>query len=320
MQALTSIVFRGSKILVGTAKNEMVMFDLKAWKREVKGSVPEKYFVSLGNNSASALFIGKELYYVCLSFDKTIAIYQFLGGENKTYFKEHKRFQRNIFKSQASCLHVSPSEQYLITTGSESDTVVDVWSTNGEKLATTNSYQIEHYGMSCGHLNLLVRGWTSEVKIFSAVEEKDGSFKKLDKKLHLANDESPLSAAIDNLDMFAVSLSKQHKVKLWWLYELSHKEVTSETINAMDFTMCALYTFDHGHGRFKPLVILGHEKGFVLADCNLRILKEVEGVEIRSILVTGTSKRVIVGTVSPNGQMQLWNLERELERVEDISV
>ena len=164
------------------------MYDLKTWKRENKGSAPEKYFVNLGNNSASAVDMGKKYYYACLSFDKTIAIYEFKGGENKTYFKEVKTFSRNILKSTASCLHVSPSEQYLITTGSENDTVVDVWSMNGEKLASTNSYQIEHYEIGCGRFNILIRGWTSEVKVFSAIEEKDGSFKALDKKVHLPND------------------------------------------------------------------------------------------------------------------------------------
>lgn len=94
------------------------MYDLKTWKRENKSSAPEKYFINLGNNTVSALDMGKNYYYACLSFDKTIAIYEFKGGQNKTYFNELKKFQRNLYKSTASSLHVSPNEQYLITTGS----------------------------------------------------------------------------------------------------------------------------------------------------------------------------------------------------------
>ena len=38
--SITAIVFKGSKILLGTSKNDMVMYDLKTWKRENKGSAP----------------------------------------------------------------------------------------------------------------------------------------------------------------------------------------------------------------------------------------------------------------------------------------
>jgi len=56
----------------------------------------------------------------------------------------------------------------------------------GEKLANENTYLIYNYGTSFGHRDILIRGWTSEIKIFETVEEKDGSFKKLQKKQHLA--------------------------------------------------------------------------------------------------------------------------------------
>lgn len=45
-------------------------------------------------------------------------------------------------KSNASAIHVSKNESYIVTTGSGNDTVVDVWSMKGEKLASMNSFQI----------------------------------------------------------------------------------------------------------------------------------------------------------------------------------
>lgn len=56
------------------------MYDLKTWKRDQKSAGPEKYFVSLDNNGASALDIGKRFYYAALTFDKTIVVYEFKGG------------------------------------------------------------------------------------------------------------------------------------------------------------------------------------------------------------------------------------------------
>ena len=58
----------------------MIMYDLKKWKKDNKHSNPEKYFISLDNNGASALDIGNNYYYAALTFDKTIVVYEFKGG------------------------------------------------------------------------------------------------------------------------------------------------------------------------------------------------------------------------------------------------
>ena len=86
------------------------------------------------------------------------------------YFKEFKKFPRNLFKSSANSLHISQNETYLITTGSEADTIVNVFSMNGDRLATANTYQIEHYDVDFSRNHLIVRGWTSEVKIYEMEE------------------------------------------------------------------------------------------------------------------------------------------------------
>jgi hypothetical protein len=196
----------------------MVLYNLKHEEKDSRRSPPEKYFISLGNNGASALCIGDKYYYVALTFDNTIAYYEF-KGEHGVYFREVCKFQRNLLKSYANAIHASSNEKYIITTGSEADTVVNVWSMNGDKLFSINSYQIQHYFTSCGNKNILIRGWTSEVKLFEAIENKDGSFQALEKGQHLSHDENPLYAAIDNRDMYAISISKHGKAKVWNLYD-----------------------------------------------------------------------------------------------------
>lgn len=66
-------------------------------------------------------------------------------------------------------------------------------------------------------------------------------------------------------------------------------------------------------------MILSEERGFVVANKSLKIMMEVSGVEVKDILVTGTAKRVIIGTLTPQGQLLLWNFEKELEEMEEIS-
>jgi hypothetical protein len=41
------------------------------------------------------------------------------------------KFSRNIYKSDASSIYVPENEKYIITTGSEADTVINVWSMKG---------------------------------------------------------------------------------------------------------------------------------------------------------------------------------------------
>jgi hypothetical protein len=53
-----------------------------------------------------------------------------------------RRFGRNLFKNNQGSMHVGQSEKYIVTTGMEADTSINVWSMTGEKLASVSSYQI----------------------------------------------------------------------------------------------------------------------------------------------------------------------------------
>ena len=75
--------------------------------------------------------LGTQYYYACLDFDKTIVYFEFKGGENGVYFREVRRFQRNLFKNNQGTMHVPQSEKYIVTTGMESDTSINVWSMAG---------------------------------------------------------------------------------------------------------------------------------------------------------------------------------------------
>lgn len=177
MSQIEAVTLKNSKVLVSTSKNELVLYDLRKWKKD--SPCNERYFTSLDNNTASALAIGSKYLYVALDFDKTVAYYEFLGGQKGIYFKEICRFPRNIYKSQLCSLHVSDSEKFVIGTGSGADTVINLWSMTGQKITQINTYQIQHYGICYGADKLLVRGWTSEVKLFHFVTDKEGNFVRL---------------------------------------------------------------------------------------------------------------------------------------------
>lgn len=81
------------------------MYDLRKWKLHT--TCQEMYFTSLDNNTATALAISSNFYFVALSFDKTIAYYEFKGGEGGVYFREVKKFGRNIYKGTQGALSVS---------------------------------------------------------------------------------------------------------------------------------------------------------------------------------------------------------------------
>ena len=105
------------------------MYDLRKWKTHSPS--PDQFFTSLDNNTATAVAISLNFYFAALSFDKTIAYYEFKGGEGGIYFREVKKFARNIYKGEQGTLAVGDNERYLVSTGIEADTTVNVWSMDG---------------------------------------------------------------------------------------------------------------------------------------------------------------------------------------------
>jgi hypothetical protein len=73
MSVVDSVCLKNSKILVSNSKNELVLFDLKRWKKDTP--CQDRYFTSLDNNQSSAITIGNKYFYAALNFEKTIAYY-----------------------------------------------------------------------------------------------------------------------------------------------------------------------------------------------------------------------------------------------------
>lgn len=48
-----------------------------------------------------------------------------------------------------------------------------------------NTYQIQHYDIQYSFYTIMVRGWTSEVKLFEIQNDKTGNFPKIEKANHL---------------------------------------------------------------------------------------------------------------------------------------
>lgn len=89
---------------MGKSNNELVLFDLKKWK--MHSTCQDHYFTFLDNNTATAVAISQNYYFAALDFEKTITYFEFKGGEGGIYFKEVKKFPRNIFKSNQGSLYV----------------------------------------------------------------------------------------------------------------------------------------------------------------------------------------------------------------------
>lgn len=70
---IDAVCLKYSKILLSNSKNELVLFDLKRWKKDT--ACQDRYFISLENNQSSAIAIGTKYYYAALNFEKTIAYY-----------------------------------------------------------------------------------------------------------------------------------------------------------------------------------------------------------------------------------------------------
>ncbi len=125
--------------------------------------------------------------------------------------------------------------------------------------------------------------------------------------------------------MYAVSISKHHKIKVWNIFQQGYDKTVESNESHTDLSehkinKCAIYTFESGIGHFKTLVVLSHGLGFVVTDSHLKTIEKVEGIEVKDIYLNGTSKHVILGTVNNQGQISLWNLTKQLEKVQDINL
>lgn len=66
MSLIDAVQLKNSKILLSNSKNELVLFDLKRWKKD--SPCQDRFFTSLDNNQGSAVAIGNKYYYVALTF------------------------------------------------------------------------------------------------------------------------------------------------------------------------------------------------------------------------------------------------------------
>lgn len=125
--------------------------------------------------------------------------------------------------------------------------------------------------------------------------------------------------------MFAVTISKHHKIKTYSLLDTAfHRSSQSSDSNpdlqTHQIIKCVLHTFEPLVGHFKTLVILAHSTGFLVCDVNLRTVSKVDGVEVKDIHVNGTQKSVILGVVNGQGLISLWNLTKLLDGVQEIKL
>jgi hypothetical protein len=147
---------------------------------------------------------------------------------------------------------------------------------SGERLAQVNTYQIEHYNLCYGNNRVLVRGWTSEVKLFQLATDKNGDFQRLDKSHHLTHSEQAVCSAIDHLGLYAVTVSKGDIVKLWAIYSLEG-HLTEKTIDAYQLNienphLCAVHTLKDESDRLRTFVVLSNGSKVVLCDREFKVV------------------------------------------------
>lgn len=123
--------------------------------------------------------------------------------------------------------------------------------------------------------------------------------------------------------MYSVSIGKNNKPKIWNLFDTGFNRTTeinesNADILALKPNKCSIYTFEHAVGHFKTLVVLANDFKFIVTDIHFKIMSAVEGLEIKELYINGTSKSIVLGTVSPQSQLTLWNLSKDLEKVSEI--
>ena len=194
-----------------------------------------------------------------------------------------------------------------------------MWSLGGERLALVNTYQIEHYGISYGACRIMVRGWTSEVKLFQVVTDKASEFVRVDKSHHLTHSEQAVCSAVDNFGNYAVTVARNDVVKLWHIHapegHLTDKATDACRLGVEAPELCAVHTLQDDNDRLRTFVVVANREKAVLCDRELNVVQEISGVDICGLHMTGTSKSAVLGTYSSAGKLTVWNISGLLERI-----
>lgn len=141
----------------------------------------------------------------------------------------------------------------------------------GERLFQVNTYQIEHYSIKYSLNSILVRGWTSEVKLFALVQDKIGNFCKVEKSRHLSHTDNPKCSAIDNFGLFAITVSKSNVIVLWKLQNSPKSLPAERVIDACsiyfdEITICAVHTVKDVNERYRTIIVLSDNQSVTICD------------------------------------------------------
>lgn len=160
---------------------------------------------------------------------------------------------------------------------------------------------------------MLIRGWTSEVKAFQLVTNKDGSFHKIEKGFHLALNEKPLASVIDAIGLHAVTINNEGDlIKLWTLSSPQHPvELTVDScqIGIDHPKYCAIATLKLENERLRTVVVVASGSKMVLLDRGLKVVKEFEGVAVEQLYCFGASRSAVFGSYSA-GKLAVWDFTK----------
>jgi WD40 repeat protein len=238
-----------SRILVSSPNKEISLFDMKSYTKDNPGNCKKGYFAL--EDVASAVAIGDKHYFAALEFERTIVYYEFVG-QGGVYFKMVNRFKNKyLHKEPIMAMQVDDKESSIVTVGGGSDTFIRVWNLKGEKLAEINTSQVEHYQASFGENYLMLRSWTTELKIYNIVFAKDSKeFSKIEKGAELSHSDGVLTGACDMKAETAVSLRKDRTIQLWKVDMKTHSSKVKKVEDHVkfghgDLSVCAIHSVEN---------------------------------------------------------------------------
>lgn len=217
-------------------------------------------------------------------------------------------------------MHVDDKETFIVTVGAMADTFIRVWSLKGEKLFELNTSQVEHHKASFGEGNILLRSWTSEIKLFAITMSKDGKeFARIERAAEMSHSDGVLEGACDLKGENGVSLRKDRTIQLWRLDPRNHaakikKFMDHDVFGHGELEICAIHTVENDLGKVVSIVCLSDGNDLVLCDGDtldvVKIIKSPYGGKdsIQEIRFTGRKSVVMYCYSHKVGRILLWNI------------
>eukprot|EP00357_Protocruzia_adherens_P022189 CAMPEP_0115041482 /NCGR_PEP_ID=MMETSP0216-20121206/45548_1 /TAXON_ID=223996 /ORGANISM="Protocruzia adherens, Strain Boccale" /LENGTH=397 /DNA_ID=CAMNT_0002423117 /DNA_START=32 /DNA_END=1222 /DNA_ORIENTATION=- len=303
-----------AKHLVAVCEDKTVrLFEMKSleeekphyWLGKLEYEVPTACGLSYTDNK------------IAVGIDNENTVVMFEARDKKLH--QSGKFKKNAHKTPITTIAYGIDDKCLITCAGGEDTVVKMWSKDGEVIDEYDTNHVQNYRLtkSLNGEMFSVATWMGNPSIVEIdLDKRDGSFKGHEKAMVLAGHAQGVHHIGINQNLTrAVTSCKDKSLTTWKIdveYKLQEKprriqHMTFENHEFTDGHTCEIFSFESG----KSIIAISHENKIGLLDEDLKTLDIIPEAHAESIIKTvfrydEKARILYLLSTAKDGKINIW--------------